>query len=243
MRRSILGLVVLFALYASAQVTTDPSIINSGYTGKIVITFNPLKGNAGMKDATQCYVHTGYCTEKSDWQGVIGSWRGSTQPQLTKVGDKWQLEINNMYDFYKIPSGTEVTALAFVFHDGPGGSKEGKTASGGDIFIYMGEENTDADPWDAVEGVTAVSKKRPDGVSNGIYYGEDGTSVTLCTYAASKTEAAKRVFLLGDMTDWKLKSEYQLFMDGNYFWITLTGLEAGKEYRFQYAIERADGVK
>ena len=244
MRKFFLGLAVLFALYVSAQVTTEPSIINSGYTGKITITFNPLKGNAGMKDATQCYVHTGYCTEKSDWLGVIGSWRGSTQPQLTKTSDgKWQLEINNMYDFYKIPSGTEVTALAFVFHDGPGGSKEGKTASGGDIFIYMGEENTDADPWDAVEGVTAVSKKRPDGVSNGIYYGEDGTSVTLCTYAASKTEAAKRVFLLGDMTDWKLKSEYQLFKDGNYFWITLTGLEAGKEYRFQYAIERADGVK
>ena len=31
--------------------------------------------------------------------------------------------------------------------------------------------------------------------------------------------------------------------DGNYFWITLTGLTPGKEYRFQYAVERADGVK
>lgn len=97
--------------------------------------------------------------------------------------------------------------------------------------------------WNDVAGVAPTEKARPAGVSNGIYYGEDGTSVTLCTYAASKTEPAKRVFLLGDMTDWKLKSEYQLYKDGNYFWITLTGLESGKEYRFQYAIERADGVR
>ena len=100
-----------------------------------------------------------------------------------------------------------------------------------------------ADIWTDVAGVTAVSKARPAGVSNGIYYGEDGTSVTLCTYAASKTEAAKRVFLLGDMTNWKLSKDYQLYKDGNYFWITLTGLTPGQEYRFQYAVERADGVK
>lgn len=97
--------------------------------------------------------------------------------------------------------------------------------------------------WNDVAGVTAIEKARPEGVSNGIYYGEDGTSVTLCTYAASKTESAKRVFLIGDMTDWKLSADYQLYKDGNYFWITLTGLEPGKEYRYQYAVERADGVK
>ena len=97
--------------------------------------------------------------------------------------------------------------------------------------------------WNDVKDVTPTEKARPAGISNGIYYGADGTSVTLCTYAASKTESAKRVFLLGDMTDWKLKAEYQLYKDGNYFWITLTGLTPGKEYRFQYAVERADGVK
>ena len=97
--------------------------------------------------------------------------------------------------------------------------------------------------WNDVKDVVPVEKVRPAGVTNGIYYGADGTSVTLCTYAASKTQSAKRVFLLGDMTDWKLKEEYQLYKDGNYFWITLTGLTPGQEYRFQYAVERADGVK
>ena len=97
--------------------------------------------------------------------------------------------------------------------------------------------------WNDVKDVTPIEKARPAGVSNGIYYGADGTSVTLCTYAASKTASAKRVFLLGDMTDWKLSADYQLYKDGNYFWITLTGLTPGQEYRFQYAVERADGVK
>lgn len=97
--------------------------------------------------------------------------------------------------------------------------------------------------WSDVAGLTPTEKARPAGVTNGIYYGADGTSVTLCTYAASKTQPAKRVFLIGDMTGWKLDAEHQLYKDGNYFWITVTGLTPGQEYRFQYAVERADGVK
>ena len=111
------------------------------------------------------------------------------------------------------------------------------------LFLILSVLAGQAANWNDVKDVTPVTKARPVGISNGIYYGEDGTSVTLCTYAGSKEESAKRVFLLGDMTDWKLKEEYQLYKDGSYFWITLTGLESGKEYRFQYAVERADGVK
>ena len=237
---------VLFSILLTAQVTTDPNPVPVGHTGQVVITFDPAGGNGGMVGATKCYAHTGLITSAStsdsDWKNVIGSWRGATQPQLTATNDgKWQLTIDNIFTFYGVPESTNIKKLAFVFHDGPGGTKEGKAASG-DIFVVLGEASA-PDIWEAVEGVTAVSKSRPSGVSNGIYYGADGTSVTLCTYAASKTEAAKRVFLLGDMTDWKLDAQHQLYKDGNYFWITLTGLKKGKEYRFQYAVERADGVR
>ena len=237
---------MLFSLLLTAQVTTDPNPVPVGHTGQVVITFDPAGGNGGMVGATKCYAHTGLITSAStsdsDWKNVIGSWRGATQPQLTATNDgKWQLTIDNIFTFYGVPESTDIKKLAFVFHDGPGGTKEGKAASG-DIFVVLGEASA-PDIWEAVEGVTAVSKSRPSGVSNGIYYGADGTSVTLCTYAASKTEAAKRVFLLGDMTDWKLDADHQLYKDGNYFWITLTGLKKGKEYRFQYAVERADGVR
>ena len=246
MRKLVLSIWVMCAACVFAQVTPTPNPIPEGYAGEIIITYDATKGNGGMVGATQCYAHTGLITaaskSTSDWKNVIGSWRGATQPQLTALGDnKWQLVIPNIYSFYGVPESTDIKALAFVFHDGPGGSKEGKAVSG-DIFVYLGEE-TGGDIWDAVADVAPITGSRPSGVSNGIYYGADGTSVTLCTYAASNSEPARRVFLLGDMTDWKLDAAHQMKRDGNYFWITLTGLTPGKEYRFQYAVERADGVK
>ena len=246
MRKLWLCLLGLCALVASAQVTPTPNPIPTGYTGAVTIVFDATKGNGGMIGATKCYAHTGLITSASagdsDWKNVIGSWRGTTQPQLTSLGNnKWQLDIPNIFTFYGVPETTDIKKLAFVFHDGPNGNKEGKAASG-DIFVVLGEK-TEGDIWEAVEGVTAITKSRPSGLKQGITYGADGTSVTLCTYAASRTESAKRVFLLGDMTDWKLSKDYQLYKDGNYFWITLTGLTKGKEYRFQYAVERADGVR
>ena len=245
MRKLVLSILVMCVACVFAQVTPTPNPIPVGYTGEVTITYDATKGSGGMV-ATKCYAHTGLITSASsntgDWKNVIGSWRGATQPQLTALGDnKWQLVIPNIYSFYGVPESTDIKALAFVFHDGPGGSKEGKAVSG-DIFVYLGEE-TVGDIWDAVAGVDPVTGTRPSGVSNGIYYGADGTSVTLCTYAASNSEPARRVFLLGDMTDWKLDAAHQMKRDGNYFWITVTGLEPGKEYRFQYAVERADGVK
>lgn len=247
MRKLFTLLMCFVTLVSMAQVTVSPNPIQPGYTGKIVITFDPTKGNGGMVGATKCYAHTGLITAAStddtDWKNVIGAWRSTSQPQLTATGDgKWQLEINNMYTFYGVPETTDIKKLAFVFHDGPGGSKEGKTSTGGNILITLGEE-TQGDIWDNFTPAAVQTASRPSGVSNGIYYdANDPTKVTLCTYAASKTEPAKHVFLLGDMTDWKLSNDYQLKRDGNYFWITLTGLTPGKEYRFQYAVERADGV-
>ena len=246
MRKLVLSILVMCVACVFAQVTPSPNPIPVGYTGEVTITYDATKGNGGMVGATKCYAHTGLITADSkntgDWKNVIGSWRGATQPQLTSLGNnKWQLVISNIYSFYGVPETTDIKALAFVFHDGPSGSKEGKAVSG-DILVYLGEE-TGGDIWDAVASVAPVTGTRPSGVSNGIYYGADGTSVTLCTYAASNSEPARRVFLLGDMTDWKLDAAHQMKRDGNYFWITLTGLQKGKEYRFQYAVERADGVK
>lgn len=247
MRKILLSLVVLAVTYASAQVTPTPNPIPVAYSGEITLVFDATKGSGGMVGATKCYAHTGLITSAStsdsDWKNVIGAWRKTTQPELTSLGDnKWQLVIPNMYEFYGVPETTDIRKLAFVFHDGPNGSKEGKAASG-DIFLTLGEQ-TEGDIWDAVEDVQPITGTRPAGISNGIYYdASDPTKVTLCTYAASKTEPARRVFLIGDMTDWKLDAAHQMKRDGNYFWTVVTGLTPGKEYRFQYAVERADGVK
>ena len=67
---------------------------------------------------------------------------------------------------------------------------------------------------------------RPEGIDMGIYYDEaDNSKVTLSTYAGSKTEPAKAVFVVGDMNNWQLSTEYQMKRDGFYFWLELTDLE------------------
>ena len=248
MKKVLLFLFAACTLCAAAQVTTSPLIIPKGYMGEVIITFDPKGGNGGMATATKCFAHTGLITSESksngDWKHTVSDWRAADTPELTQVGDKWQLTIPNMYEFYGVDNTTEILAMAFVFHDGKGGSKEGKATGNKDILIFLGEDNSQNDIWANFTPATPINKARPAGVDMGIYYDEnDPTKVTLCTYAASKTQAAKHVLLLGDMTDWKLSNDYQLYKDGNYFWITLTGLEPKKEYRFQYVVVRADGVK
>ena len=303
-----------------AQVTTVPGIIQKGYDGEITIIFNPNEGNKGMASATQCYAHTGLITSASsndgDWKYVVEEWRKNTsKTQMTKDGANWKLVISNIYEYYNCPATTEIKKLAFVFHDGPSGSKEGKTAEGGDIFVELVEaglsasivsnmpeiaslgnsvtlncyatapatmtlklngeavqtatgtemvythklENqgnydfelivsTDKETATATAStcvpMTPTKANRPTGVVNGIYYDKtDDTKITLCTYAGSKTEAAKHVFVVGDFNDWTISNEYQLKQanDSAYFWIELTGLTPQKEYAMQYVVVRADG--
>ena len=145
MRKLTLLLLSVFALTAVAQVTTIPAIIQKGYSGEVTIIFNPNEGNKGMAGATKCYAHTGLITSASsnngDWKNVVEGWRANTtKTQLTKDGNNWKLVIPNIYEYYNCPTTTDIKKLAFVFHDGPSGSKEGKTADNSDIFVELVEQ-------------------------------------------------------------------------------------------------------
>ena len=320
MKKITLLLLSVFALTAMAQVTTIPAIIQKGYTGEVTVIFNPNDGNGGMKDAKECYAHTGLITAASsgdgDWKNVVEKWRENTaKTQLTKDGANWKLVIPNIYEYYKCPTTTEIKKLAFVFHDGPSGSKEGKTAEGTDIFVELadkglavaindlaeitsqntkvtftgnatvsatltlkingetvktatgtqltfeytfakqGNYNVEFSATSGTETAKATAftcvpnaptkANRPAGIVSGIYYDKsDKTKVTLCTYAGSKTEPAKHVFVVGDFNNWIVSNDYQLKQanDSAYFWIELKGLTPQKEYAMQYVIVRADGA-
>ncbi|MES2780416.1 MAG: alpha-amylase family glycosyl hydrolase [Bacteroidota bacterium] len=73
----------------------------------------------------------------------------------------------------------------------------------------------------------------PTGLVDGINYIDDST-VTLIIYAPGKSY----IYVLGDFNNWEFDNTY--FMKRNpestRFWITLTGLQPGKEYGFQYII-------
>ncbi|MFI3296398.1 MAG: alpha-amylase family glycosyl hydrolase [bacterium] len=92
----------------------------------------------------------------------------------------------------------------------------------------------------------ATEETRPTGLLDGITYDEnDDTTVTLAIYTKNnKDEIAENVFVIGDFNDWSYSTDYQMKKDGTtgHFWLTINGLEAGKEYAFQYAVKRADGT-
>lgn len=77
----------------------------------------------------------------------------------------------------------------------------------------------------------------PAGVRDGINYATNNTEVTLVLYAPGKN----RISVIGEFTgsNWAEQSQYIMNKtpDGNYWWITITGLTSGQEYAFQYLVD------
>jgi len=82
-----------------------------------------------------------------------------------------------------------------------------------------------------------ITAPLPAGVRDGINYPTDNTKATLVLYAPGKA----RVSVIGDLpgSNWVEQSQYIMNKtpDGNYWWITLTGLTPGTEYSFQYLVD------
>ena len=133
-------LITVFGL--SAQVTTDPSPVQED-TKDLVIYFHADQGNKGLANlpaSTQIYAHTGVLlstsTSDSDWKYAPTWGDNSEKYHLTYVSPNlYKLTIGDIRTYYGITSPTEkIKKLAFVFRTADK-SKEGKTASGGDIFV------------------------------------------------------------------------------------------------------------
>lgn len=75
---------------------------------------------------------------------------------------------------------------------------------------------------------------QPTGTRDGINYINDST-VTLVLLAPNKGY----VYVIGDFNDWQMDPAFLMARtpDGNRYWHTLTGLNPGQEYRFQYFVD------
>ncbi|GAK75192.1 malto-oligosyltrehalose trehalohydrolase [Nonlabens ulvanivorans] len=78
------------------------------------------------------------------------------------------------------------------------------------------------------------TQTRPAGLKNGVNENADG-SVTFLLAAPGKTDAA----LIGDFTNWNLDTNFQMFKDGDYFWVTVpsTNFTAGQTFQYQYIVD------
>jgi len=319
MKKIILSFSILFlSILSWSQVTTNPTFITQ--TGvSFDIIFDASVGNAALKGLTTgVYAHIGVITDKSasssDWKYVLTTWPTSatdakantSKNMCTNIGTNlWKLTIGpDIQTFLGVPSTETIKQIALVFRNADG-TKTGKTASGGDIFVnvYTAGLNvlftnptsstsviagtvmniqfgssiasnlnllingtsvqtatsastlsysyTFATANDytliaqaSLSGVIAADtiqvcvpapvtdQARPAGLKDGINY-IDNTTATLLMYAPGKNN----VFVIGDFNNWSQLNSYQMKRDGNYWWLTITGLTPGKLYGFQYLVD------
>lgn len=140
----MMALLLLLASRATAQVvTTSPAIVTTD-SSPIIVTFHADRGSRGLAGAgpsEAVYAHTGVITSASgsltDWQHAPQWLDNDPKYRLTYAGpDTWTLTIPSIKEYYGLTDAelASVTKLMFVFRNA-NGSREGKTAGGGDIAV------------------------------------------------------------------------------------------------------------
>jgi len=130
---------LVWYLPADGQIVSlDPTFATIKDT--ITITFDATQGSKGLAGVSQVYMHAGLITNLSapgGWRYVQGNW-GQDDPRvkMTSIGNDKHTFRFYIPDFFGVPPTEEVQELAFVFRN-IDGSKTGKTATGGDIFVPL----------------------------------------------------------------------------------------------------------
>lgn len=239
-----LCLVIMAALMTTmasqAQVVTTTPAVLTADTRDITVTLHADWGSQGLADLPQSqtvYAHTGVITNKStsssDWRYASAWGDNSAKYRMTRTGtNTYTLSIPDIRTYYGITDPAEkVERLAFVFRSTDG--REGKTVSGGDIFVFLmpsadfPESSAEAYGGTLVPGATANA---------------DG-SVTFAIAAPGKDNA----LLVGSWNGYALDPAQQMSYtdapDGTrYFWTTVSGLDKGKDYVYYYLFDRQTAV-
>ncbi len=146
--RLIISLIAISFTSSAQLIVTDPPLPTD--TSPVTVIFNAALGSGGLAGYTgDVYAHTGVITQYSsggsDWKYVKTSWGQNTpDTKMTRIGqDLYSLQISPaIRSYYGVPAGEKILQMAFVFRSGVpvGGSYlEGKTETGGDIFVDVYE--------------------------------------------------------------------------------------------------------
>ncbi len=145
---ALLNIFGLLCILGSAQlVTTDPPL--PLVTEPVTVIFDATQGSGGLAGYTgDVYAHTGLITEfstgGSDWKYHTQWGVNTPETKMARIGqDLYSLQINpSIRDYYGAPSNEQILKMAFVFRSATtvnGNYLEGKTATGGDIFVDVYE--------------------------------------------------------------------------------------------------------
>ncbi len=195
----------------------------------------PLKGYT-----EDCYLHTGVISDGS-WLYVPTEWTENTEKNLMSriQDDVWKITLSPTIREWFGSGTTPVTKLGLIIRTADGNTKGIEE----DTFVDIQDDLYDT--FVAEDGPEATM---PSGLDYGINI-VDNSTVTLVLYEKPKngtTHYYDYAYVMGDFNNWTRANDEtsQMSYDTNAgcWWITLSGLEADKEYAFQYYLGKRSGT-
>ena len=213
-----------------AQPNADEQLTISFRAGKT----SPLKGYTG-----DVYAHIGIL-EYGTWKFVQAGWEENIEKcKFTKdasAADTWHLELAPSVREYFNSGTTAVTQIGIVIR-----SQDSKLKGiQEDRFIAV----TD-DKYQPFKPEAYVSQSLPSGCNYGI--NASGSQITFVLHDQDTKGGHKDyAYIMGDFNNWVLSNDDSSRMyrdDANgCWWLTVTGLDPEKEYRFQYHLGEYSGI-
>lgn len=181
----------------------------------------------------ELYAHIGVVN--FEWEHVQADWDVNIEKclwQKTEVADVWKLPIEpTIRQWFGVDDDEPLTKIGVVVRNA-----DGTEQTKPDFFLSVKDEDREFKPADVEMAAM------PSGAQYGINI--TGQEVTLVLYEKDKDgKHYPHCFLVGDFNDWKVSNRFQMKRDENAgcWWYKLSGMDAGKEYRFQYHLVDSEG--
>lgn len=223
---------------ASSGISLSPVLPDAD--GPCTIYFNPSSTSgisSGLYDCTSdLYAHIGVYHDET-WKFVPADWGVNiSKCRLQKTAaNSYKLEIQPSLRAFFGSGTTPVNRLAIVIRNA-----DGTAQTRPDQFASV----TDSKYKDEVFTPGQYAEEAvPEGMRHGINYGSDG-SVTLVLYDKGKDGFFyDYCYAIGDFNGWTRDDNSLMKRDraAGCWWITLSGLDPEREYRFQYYMGNAAG--
>ncbi|WP_294554611.1 alpha-amylase family glycosyl hydrolase [uncultured Bacteroides sp.] len=186
-----------------------------------------------------CYLHTGVYSEGT-WMYVPAAWTENINKcKMSRVKENvWKITLSPSIRDWFGSGSTPIQQLGLIIRTAAGvkGIEE-------DTFVDIEDEK-----YNGFTPGEIQFAPMPSGLQHGINI-IDNSTVTLVLYEKDNTGARyyDYAYVMGDFNNWKRSNDEnsQMFYDeqNGCWWITLSGLDATKEYAFQYYLGKSSGVE
>lgn len=193
----------------------------------LVITYKAVPETPLYDYEGDLYIHTGI-VDGDFWQFTPADWYSNIDKcKMTHVGDNtWTLSMTPTVRDWFGSGETEVTQLGIIIRS----ADRTLRAFEDDYFLTVTDSRFE------FVHQTPEQAPVPSGAEYGINYNSDG-SVTFVLYEKDKNGAHyDYAYVIGEFSDWGPSHEYAMKRDeaSGCWWYTMTGVESGREYMFQY---------